>query len=177
MSSKIKAAIRIRPFLNSEIKNGYVNSCIRSNKANGEVQVDNGQTCKKFNFDYIFNEKSTQSDIYNECNIDHLIDKALKGYHTTIFAYGQTGSGKTYTMHGEENSEANIADGLIPNIFNNLFQQIDTIKNRTFMISLSFLQIYNEKIYDLLNPISVSNSKSGTNGLKLRWNKDEQFSV
>jgi hypothetical protein len=45
------------------------------------------------------------------------------------------------------------------------------------MISISFLQIYNEKIYDLLNPVSVSNSKSGAQGLKLRWNKDEQFSV
>ena len=102
---------------------------------------------------------------------------------TRVLIAGVRASGaliRNNEMHATKltsNSEANIADGLIPNIFNNLFQQIDTIKNRTFMISLSFLQIYNEKIYDLLNPISVSNSKSGTNGLKLRWNKDEQFSV
>lgn len=80
-------------------------------------------------------------------------------------------------MHGDESLEDKISDGLIPNIFNNLFQQISSINSRAFMISMSFLQIYNEKIYDLLNPISVSNSKTGAQGLKLRWNKDEQFSV
>ena len=75
-------------------------------------------------------------------------------------------------MHGDETLEDKVSDGLIPNIFNNLFQQISGINNRTFMISMSFLQIYNEKIYDLLNPISVTNSKKGAQSLTLRWNKD-----
>lgn len=100
MSSKIKAAIRIRPFLKHEIKNGYTNSCIRANQQRKEVEVYDGHNRKNFNFDYIFNENTSQDDIYSECQVDHLIDKSLKGYHSTIFAYGQTGSGKTFTMHG-----------------------------------------------------------------------------
>ena len=53
-----------------------------------------------FHFDYLFSEEHSQDDVYKGCKIDHMIDKALEGYHSTIFAYGQTGSGKTYTMQG-----------------------------------------------------------------------------
>jgi kinesin family protein 11 len=83
-------------------------------------------------------------------------------------------------MHGEESedSESNFQSGIIPKIFKNLFQQIRSNKDRTYSVSLSFLQIYNEKIFDLLNPSSALAAKNGLqNGLRLRWNKDEQFSV
>ncbi len=60
-----------------------------------------GGSQRKFNFDYIFDEGASQGEVYATCEVDHLIEKALKGYHATIFAYGQTGSGKTYTMHGD----------------------------------------------------------------------------
>lgn len=110
-----------------------------------EVEVYDGVTRKNFNFDYILDQNATQEQIYQDCNIDHLIDKSLKGYHSTIFAYGQTGSGKTYTMHGEEvidETDSNNS-GIIPKIFSRLFQQIRANKDRTFSVSLSFLQIYN----------------------------------
>lgn len=103
MSNKIKAAIRIRPFLRSELKNCYVNNSLKVNSGKKEVEVLEGVSKRCFNFDYVFDESSGQENVYDECNIDSMIDKALKGYHSTIFAYGQTGSGKTYTMHGEEN--------------------------------------------------------------------------
>lgn len=141
MSSKIKAGIRIRPFLKSEAQSGYINSCIRSNKAKGEVEVFEGQNHRKFNFDYIFDESSTQAEVYSTCEVDHLIEKALRGYHATIFAYGQTGSGKTYTMHGDELLEGQ-AQGIIPQLFRRLYEQIGAVKGRSFVVSLSFLQIY-----------------------------------
>jgi len=71
-------------------------------------------------------------------------------------------------------------DGIIPKVINDLYKKIEALHNRqTFCISVSFLQIYNEKIYDLLNPASLNNKNlsSNINGLRLRWNKDEQFSV
>lgn len=113
--------------------------------------------------------------MYEQLNIDHLIDKSLKGYHSTIFAYGQTGSGKTYTMQGEEVAEESASSGLIPKIFERLFQQIHASKERTYSVALSFLQIYNERIFDLLNPAGLA--ERGGAGLRLRWSKDEQFTV
>lgn len=107
----------------------------------GEVEVKDGQVNRKFNFDFIFDEQCSQNQVYEECKIDHLIEKALKGYHATIFAYGQTGSGKTYTMHGDELLEGQI-QGIIPKLFKRLFEQIAACKQRNFIVSLSFLQIY-----------------------------------
>lgn len=172
MSSKIKAAIRIRPFLKSEVKNGYTNSCIASEPGRKEVQVYEGQQSRNFNFDYILPEQASQEDVYQTCGIEHMIEKSLQGYHATIFAYGQTGSGKTHTMHGDE-SQAN--SGLIPKIFHSLCKHTQNNSQRAYSLSISFLQIYNEKIYDLLNPAALPERLSA--GLKLRWNKDEQFSV
>lgn len=140
MSSKIKTAIRIRPFLKSEINNGYSNSCIQVNPHRKEVQVHDGHQQKNFNFDYILDHQASQEDVYQQCAIDHLIEKSLQGYHSTIFAYGQTGSGKTHTMHGDE---VESTEGIIPKIFTRLFQQMANNKQRTFCVFLSFLQIYN----------------------------------
>jgi excinuclease UvrABC helicase subunit UvrB len=58
------------------------------------------QNSKGFKFDYVFPESHDQQAIYDGCGIDNLVNKAIEGYHSTIFAYGQTGSGKTYTMQG-----------------------------------------------------------------------------
>lgn len=73
-----------------------------------------------------------------------MINKALEGYHSTIFAYGQTGSGKTHTMQGEESpQQPGALNGLIPKISRNLFEKIAKFKgSRSYTISVSFLQIY-----------------------------------
>jgi kinesin family protein 4/21/27 len=136
--------------------------------------VAEGQNHRKFNFDYIFDESTSQSEVYAACEVDHLIEKALRGYHATIFAYGQTGSGKTYTMHGDELLEGQ-AQGIIPLLFRRLFEQVGAVKGRSFVVSLSFLQIYSERVYDLLN--TAGNARAGQQGLRLRWSKDEQFTV
>lgn len=109
-----------------------------------------------------------------------MVERAIEGYHSTILTYGQTGSGKTYTMQGtsEENSQLS---GIIPQTVQMLFQKTQQQNNRLFTLSVSFLQIYNEKIYDLLNPSSLNpkNLEMGQvgAGLRMRWNKDDQFSV
>lgn len=88
-----------------------------------------------------------------------MINKALDGYHSTIFAYGQTGSGKTFTMQGEESpQEMGGLNGIIPKVARTLFDKVAKLKpTRTYTISVSFLQIYSEKIYDLLNSSSLNN--------------------
>lgn len=135
---------------------------------------------KSFKFDHVFNEQDEQQDVFDGCEIGRMVDRAIEGYHSTILTYGQTGSGKTYTMQGtsEENSQLS---GIIPQTVQMLFQKTQQQNNRLFTVSVSFLQIYNEKIYDLLNPSSLNpkNLEAGQvgAGLRMRWNKDDQFSV
>lgn len=96
----------------------------------------------------------------------NLVTKVLDGYHSTIFAYGQTGSGKTYTIEGPEENP-----GLISRALDQLFEQLEHRNNneRVYKVMLSFVQIYNEGIYDLIDATGKS--------LKMRWNKHQQFIV
>lgn len=102
MSNKIKAAIRVRPFLASEIKSGYKNTRFVIDQHKKEISVIDDTSKRSFHFDYLFSQDAAHEDLYYGCKIDHMIDKAIEGYHSTIFAYGQTGAGKTYTMQGAE---------------------------------------------------------------------------
>lgn len=111
--------------------------------------------------------------MFELCNLGVLVSKLLAGFNVTIFAYGQTGSGKTFTMEGYEydknlkpilrNSE-NI--GVVPRIIKHLFEEIKksptTIEQTVYC---TYIQVYKERIYDLLNPAQL---KPGNPGLKLR---------
>lgn len=87
-----------------------------------------------------------------------LLDNAFQGYNNCIFAYGQTGSGKSYSMmgYGEE-------EGIIPKICRNMFERIDAVqgqdKNVSCTVEVSYLEIYNERVRDLLNPTTKGNLK------------------
>lgn len=103
------------------------------------LATDKQQT---FHFDNIFEKNSTQEDIYNEV-VKPLVSKVKDGYNCTIFAYGQTGTGKTYTM-GTNSTEK--SPGIIPRALEDFFLNDDG----EFDVHLSFMEIYNEKVYDLL---------------------------
>ncbi|RHY10009.1 hypothetical protein DYB36_000055 [Aphanomyces astaci] len=111
-------------------------------------------------FDHIFTAESTQADVY--ASVQPLVADVLEGYNATIFAYGQTGTGKTHTILGMHDTElaapsrSSTPDltlfapswGIIPRA---LIQLVDsTVSNRDCTISCAYLQIYNEKIFDLL---------------------------
>lgn len=120
--------------------------------------------------------------MFHGLQIRALIQKVVEGFHATIFAYGQTGSGKTYTMENIYDYSARTAINdekcygvsfrSITELFNQLRAKKEANKNFHYNVYCSFLQIYNEKIYDLLN----ANSLQG-GGLRLRWNKEDQFKV
>lgn len=118
----------------------------------------------------------------------------MDGFHATIFAYGQTGSGKTYTMEGYKYEEAKMNEragkaviqegmenGITIRAIREIFKQAEELKKEKHItISCSFLQIYNEKVYDLLNAALLKKGKPGSaadQGLRIRWNKNEQFTV
>lgn len=77
---------------------------------------------KTFRCDYLLPQECDQDEVFGQCGVEEMINKALDGYHSTIFAYGQTGSGKTFTMQGEETpQEMGQLNGIIPKVARRLF--------------------------------------------------------
>ncbi|KAK0725248.1 kinesin [Lasiosphaeris hirsuta] len=111
--------------------------------------VPNGKKVKDqvFAFDRIFDENSSQNDIY-EGTTKNLLDSVLDGYNATVFAYGATGCGKTHTITGTAQHP-----GIIFLTMQELFEKInDRSDEKVTEVSLSYLEIYNETIRDLLVP-------------------------
>ena len=119
---------------------------------------------KTFAFDRSYNSFSksdsdyaTQEHLHNDLGTP-LLDNAFQGYNNCIFAYGQTGSGKSYSMMGY-GSEA----GVIPKICADMFKRIDAVQtadpNIKCTVEVSYLEIYNERVRDLLNPSTKGNLK------------------
>ena len=94
---------------------------------------------------------TTTPEIYSQF-ASNLVWSCMNGYNGTIFAYGQTASGKTYTMKGEGKKNP----GIIPLAIHDVFRFIKQTKDREFVLRVSYLEIYNEIINDLLAPESVN---------------------
>jgi len=100
----------------------------------------------RFVFDRVFDKESTQLDVY-EHTTKNLLSDVLNGYNCTVFCYGQTGSGKTHTMQGSDSSGPGV---LILTVID-LFQMIERLKKeRDVQVTVSYLEVYNEQIRDLL---------------------------
>ncbi|GBG29348.1 Kinesin-related protein 3 [Hondaea fermentalgiana] len=111
-----------------------------------------------FTFDRVFQESSQQDEVYDYC-AKPLVKDVLDGYNCTIFAYGQTGSGKTHTMMGPSGGKMGPGNdgedlrGVVPRIAEDIFDTMSGADADTeFMIKVSFVEIYMERIRDLLNP-------------------------
>ena len=118
----------------------------------------------RYQFDHVFDKEAKNQDVYEKIASD-VIDSAIDGYNSTIFAYGQTSSGKTHTMMGTPNDK-----GIIREAVEHIFDAREDLKNeRTFDMRVSFMEIYNEKISDLLQFDTKEREKSlkiqdGTDG-------------
>lgn len=100
-------------------------------------------------FDAVYGGESTQEQLFRE--IAPGIDSVLNGYNCTVFAYGQTGAGKTHTMMGTPNDP-----GIIPRIARDLLRRLDNdAETQQWSVTMSYLEIYNEKVNDLLDARSV----------------------
>ncbi|KAG6609111.1 kinesin-like protein [Phytophthora cinnamomi] len=100
-----------------------------------------------FHFNDVFDPSISQEQVFNEVCMD-IVYSALDGYNGTILAYGQTGSGKTYTITGGEH----YADrGIIPRVLSTIFEEFEKRPNMRYSCYISYLEIYNENVYDLLD--------------------------
>ncbi|XP_045488528.1 kinesin-like protein KIF13A isoform X8 [Pieris rapae] len=168
-SDKIKVAVRVRPFNRRELELGTV--CV--------VDMDSQQTIlqcpqsthdkerkqpKTFAFDHCFysldptlNNFASQKTVF-ECLGRDILDNAFDGYNACIFAYGQTGSGKSYTMMGAPGGDEG---GIIPRLCDALFERIAVQQSPpalTYKVEVSYMEIYNERVHDLLDPETTRRS-------------------
>ena len=135
-------------------------------KSKGQPQLVLGKE-RSFTFDHVFDQKSTQVQVHSSC-VTPLIDAVFQGFNATVFAYGQTGSGKTYTMGSA--ADGHDGDrGIIPRAIQEIFARIGALKaTHRFSLRISFLEIYNEELRDLLDT---------TKGKVLRVREDENGSA
>ncbi|XP_058392074.1 chromosome-associated kinesin KIF4A isoform X3 [Diceros bicornis minor] len=145
----VRVALRCRPLVPKEISEGC-QMCLSF--VPGEPQVVVG-TDKSFTYDFVFDPSTEQEEVFNTAVVP-LIKGVFKGYNATVLAYGQTGSGKTYSMGGaytaEQENEPTV--GVIPRVIQLLFKEIDKRSDFEFTLKVSYLEIYNEEILDLLCP-------------------------
>lgn len=153
LKGNIRVYCRVRPPLESESSKPLFNINVLDacSIEVEKIELLNSSTRKgkhSFSFDGIFTPHSSQEDVFSE--VSCMVQSALDGYNVCIFAYGQTGSGKTYTMEGGCGEEQY---GIIPRAFNMIFSCMEDLKRMGWEITIraSFLEIYNEIIYDLLN--------------------------
>ena len=171
-SENIKVCLRIRPMSLQE-KSRNDESCIEP-VSNEQLLLSHKNLRRSYTFNLVFAPESSQEDVFYNCSIDKLIDSALDGYSVTIFAYGQTGSGKTYTIMGRDDAinekilSNNKYSGIMPKSINYIWSTVST-KQQRFYIKVSFLEIYNEQINDLLNPTNSN--------LQIRWDQKQGFFV
>ena len=168
-----KVYVRIRPFLERELTqlNQLYNEDPIGNKniTKPIVAVENntlylkdpytgelyGKNVKAFPFDRIFTEKDNNKSLFDKI-IKKLIDNILLGYNSTALAYGVTGTGKTHTMFGDIYKNLNFEKGICMYAVDYLFSKINMDTNKSFITRMSYLEIYNEQVIDLLttNPSS-----------------------
>ncbi|KAL9450088.1 hypothetical protein AB3S75_011923 [Citrus x aurantiifolia] len=153
-SQCVRVAVNIRPLITSELLIGCTD-CITV--VPGEPQVQIGSHA--FTYDYVYGSTASPSTaIYDDC-VAPLVDALVHGYNATVLAYGQTGSGKTYTM-GTNYSGEGSNSGIIPKVMDNIFRRVETMKDSTeFFIRVSFIEIFKEEVFDLLDANSTNLNK------------------
>ncbi|XP_006147700.1 kinesin-like protein KIF11 [Tupaia chinensis] len=158
----IQVVVRCRPFNLAERKIN-AHPVVECNHARKEVSVRTGgltdkSSRKMYTFDMVFGASTKQIDVYRSV-VCPILDEVIMGYNCTIFAYGQTGTGKTFTMEGERSPnevytwEEDPLAGIIPRTLHQIFEKLSD-NGTEFSVKVSLLEIYNEELFDLLNPSS-----------------------
>ncbi|XP_027762952.1 centromere-associated protein E [Empidonax traillii] len=137
----VTVCVRVRPLIAREKAPGDKVS-LHWKSENNTVSDVNGT--KIFSYDRVFHSSDNTQQLYDGVAVP-IIQSAVRGYNGTIFAYGQTASGKTYTMMGNEDSV-----GIIPKAIQHVFKIICESPDREFLLRVSYMEIYNETITDLL---------------------------
>ncbi|XP_061592379.1 kinesin-like protein KIF1B isoform X23 [Cololabis saira] len=163
--ASVKVAVRVRPFNTRELSKD--SKCIIQMQGNTTTILNPKQPkepAKTFSFDYSYWSHTTPEDtsfasqnlVYNDIGKE-MLAHAFEGYNVCIFAYGQTGAGKSYTMMGKQEEGQ---EGIIPMLCEDLFEKINEETNKdelSYSVEVSYMEIYCERVRDLLNPKNKGN--------------------
>ena len=186
----VQVFCRVRPALKRDLHEEVVVSrlgpnTLRVENAGGGTRSNSSNS---YQLDHIFNESATQQDVFKK--VLPTLRESFQGYNSTVFAYGQTGTGKTHTMLGVDfwqmaleqetfdvsefaGAEKSLSWGLIPQTAQFVFRHLDELKREenvvSSKISCSYLELYNEKVIDLLGQSTATRTK----GLNIREDKSK----
>uniref|UniRef100_A0AAY5EC20 plus-end-directed kinesin ATPase n=1 Tax=Electrophorus electricus TaxID=8005 RepID=A0AAY5EC20_ELEEL len=162
--ASVKVAVRVRPFNSREMSKE--SKCIIQMSGNTTTIINPKvpKETKSFSFDYSYWSHTSPEDInyasqrqvYRDIG-DEMLLHAFEGYNVCIFAYGQTGAGKSYTMMGKQETDQ---QGIIPQLCEDLFTKINhsnTDNSMSYSVEVSYMEIYCERVRDLLNPKNKGN--------------------
>ncbi|XP_007900346.1 kinesin-like protein KIF1B isoform X2 [Callorhinchus milii] len=162
--ASVKVAVRVRPFNTREINKD--SKCIIQMQGNSTIILNPKNpkdSPKSFSFDYSYWSHTSaedpcfasQNQVYNDIGKE-MLQHSFEGYNVCIFAYGQTGSGKSYTMMGKQEKDH---QGIIPQLCEDLFEKINDNSNAdmSYSVEVSYMEIYCERVRDLLNPKNKGN--------------------
>ncbi|XP_072222338.1 kinesin-like protein KIF1B isoform X14 [Leuresthes tenuis] len=163
--ASVKVAVRVRPFNSRETSKD--SKCIIQMQGNTTTILNPKapkEPAKTFSFDYSYWSHTTPEDpsfasqnrVFNDIGKE-MLEHAFEGYNVCIFAYGQTGAGKSYTMMGKQEEGQ---EGIIPMLCEDLFEKINEDNNKeelSYSVEVSYMEIYCERVRDLLNPKNKGN--------------------
>ncbi|GAB1606530.1 kinesin-like protein KIF6 [Argonauta hians] len=141
-------------------------------RESGDGYVNNKKELYNFKFQHVFTEDARQDDIFNQV-AKPVVNSVLAGYNGTIFAYGQTGSGKTFTITG--GAEKYADRGIIPRTLSYIFEEFNKQTSINFTVHVSYLEIYNEIGYDLLDPKHVASKMEDLPKVTLLEDPDQRI--
>ncbi|CAH1770425.1 2789_t:CDS:2, partial [Entrophospora sp. SA101] len=162
----IQVVVRCRAKLEREEK---IKSPVVIKTTHRDVQIrlkTEDASCKSYTFDKVFGKEANQQKIFDSV-VNPILYEVLDGFNCTLFAYGQTSTGKTYTMEGDLNIRYGISGGnviispnagVIPRSLCSLFQTLES-ESADYSVKVSYIELYNEKLKDLLSNNSQQSLK------------------
>jgi len=166
----VKVAVRIRPISKKEVNEGCQTAL---EVVEGEPQVYIPNTEKSFTYDFALGGESTNEELYGTA-VKKIVGQLFRGYNVTVLAYGQTGSGKTHSMGTAYSAgEDPILEGVIPRSVKDIFAHIMEKQDTEFLVKVSFMELYNEQLFDLLSgkprreDTMVDIREDGNKGIKI----------
>ncbi|KAG7199240.1 hypothetical protein KM043_018109 [Ampulex compressa] len=168
--SNLTVGIRIRPLNSKETDDPKITSVVSVNGQN--IIVEGESIHHTFTYDHCFSSylDPTHSDYASQESIFKtmvlpLVHDAFEGYNVCLLAYGQTGSGKSYSMMGQDLSQTGVmsldeGSGVIPRFCQEIFARVSKNVETTTTVEISYFEIYNEKIHDLLAAVTSGSKRA-----------------
>ncbi|KAJ5818273.1 hypothetical protein N7474_003864 [Penicillium riverlandense] len=170
IKGNVLVSVRVRP---------EANTGSETPRTHGEWAVDGRQSLISYRgkeggeyyYDNVFTANENNAKVYDS-GAKRLVRRVMEGYHGTVFAYGMTGTGKTFSMQGTATSP-----GVIPLAITDIFSFIRETPHREFLLRVSYLEIYNEKIHDLLSASMTANGTPAPQQEEIKLREDSKRGV